>query len=43
MKIFYCLGNVKAKNTQPFKQIEEMAMAWEGKEVPDDYVFGVIE
>ena len=25
------------------KRIEEMAMAWEGKEVPDDYVFGVIE
>src|SRR5436190_23713482 len=25
------------------KQIEEMAMAWEGKEVPYDYVFGVIE
>src|SRR5438045_8587733 len=25
------------------KQIEEMAMAWEGKEVPDDYVFRVIE
>ena len=23
------------------KQIEEMAKAWEGKEVPDGYVFGV--